>query len=81
MCPEEVIELADMALYRAKEQGRNQSVGFLPSDIAMASPERIDYGNLRNEHSDLVRVVGTLGKSRTISYAAFLPDQAPTPQK
>jgi diguanylate cyclase (GGDEF)-like protein len=81
VCPEEVIELADMALYRAKAQGKNQSVGFLPSDIAMAAPEQIDYANLRTEHSHLIRAVSALGKGRRISYPTLVPTQTPTPQK
>ena len=81
VCPEEVIELADMALYCAKAQGRNQSVGFLPSDIAMASPGQIDYANLRTEHSDLIRAVSALGKGRRISYSTLIPTQTSTPQK
>ena len=81
VCPEEVIELADMALYRAKAQGRNKSVGLLPSDIAMASPGQIDYVNLRTEHSDLIRAVSALGKDRRISYSTLIPTQTSTPQK
>ena len=57
ICAEEVIELADTALYLAKSMGRNQSVGFVPSDQAIVSPKRITIENLRNEKSDLIRVV------------------------
>jgi len=64
ICAEEVIELADRALYFAKSLGRNQSVGFLPSDEAITSPERINSENLRDEHPSLIRVVKTLGQSR-----------------
>ena len=66
ICPEDVIELADVALYRAKAEGRNQSVGFLPSELAMSSPERIEPANLRDEHSGLVRVVRALGEKRDV---------------
>ena len=38
ICAEEVIELADTALYRAKAWGRNQGVGILPSRGAVAAP-------------------------------------------
>ncbi len=64
LCAEEVIELADQALYLAKSMGRNQSVGFLPSSEAIASPERINTANLRDERRSLIRVVKTLGQSR-----------------
>jgi diguanylate cyclase (GGDEF)-like protein len=81
ICPEDVIELADMALYRAKVQGRHQSVGFLPSNLATSSPERIDHFNLRDEHSGLIRVVRTLGEKRTVVYPACLSDREHLPQK
>jgi diguanylate cyclase (GGDEF)-like protein len=64
MCAEEVIELADSALYVAKASGRNQSVGFLPSDAAMASPEHITLQNLRAEKSSLVKVVKSASTNR-----------------
>ena len=57
ICAEESLELADSALYLAKSLGRNQSVGLLPSDIALASPDRITLENLREERSELVKVV------------------------
>lgn len=66
ICPEDVIELADMALYLAKAEGRNQSVGFLPSEVAMTSPERINSASLRDEQSSLIRVVKTLGEKRDV---------------
>jgi predicted signal transduction protein with EAL and GGDEF domain len=65
ICAEEVIELADTALYLAKSMGRNQSVGFVPSDQANSSPERITIENLRNEKSDLIRAVPTPGATKT----------------
>lgn len=59
--PEEVIELADIALYRAKALGRNQCVGFLPSDTALGSPGKISMSKLRDEHSGLIKMVKTSG--------------------
>lgn len=64
ICPEEVIELADAALYKAKFAGRNQCVGLLPSDVAAGSPERINVMSLQQELSDLVSAVVTLGENR-----------------
>jgi diguanylate cyclase (GGDEF)-like protein len=64
ICPEDVIELADTALYLAKAEGRNQSVGFLPGDLAMTSPERITPANLRDGQSGLIRVVKAPGGDR-----------------
>jgi diguanylate cyclase (GGDEF)-like protein len=59
ICAEEVIELADTALYLAKSLGRNQSVGFLPSDEAVSAPERINIETLREQGSGLIRVIKT----------------------
>jgi len=56
---EEVIELADIALYRAKASGRNQCVGFLPSDTALAAPEKICMEKLRDERSGLLKALKT----------------------
>jgi diguanylate cyclase (GGDEF)-like protein len=64
LCPEDVIELADTALYFAKSKGRNQSMGFLPSELAMTSPERINPASLRDEQSGLIRVAHSLGQKR-----------------
>jgi diguanylate cyclase (GGDEF)-like protein len=61
ICAEEVIELADTALYLAKSMGRNQSVGFVPSDQALAAPKRITIESLRDKKSDLIKVVSTPG--------------------
>jgi predicted signal transduction protein with EAL and GGDEF domain len=65
ICAEEALELADSALYLAKSLGRNQSVGLLPSDVAIASPGRITLENLREEQSELVKVVRTFETSKT----------------
>jgi diguanylate cyclase (GGDEF)-like protein len=73
LCAEEVIELADQALYLAKSLGRNQSVGFLPSDEAITSPERINSENLRDEQRSLIKVTKTCGQERPhhLSDAAY----------
>jgi hypothetical protein len=51
-------------LYLAKSLGRNQSVGLLPSDVAIASPGRITLDNLREERSELVKIVRNFDTSR-----------------
>src|SRR5215471_11386548 len=63
LCPEDVIDLADAALFQAKREGRNRSVGFVPSQTAMASPERINPASLRDEQADLIPVVKPQGVS------------------
>ena len=57
VCAEETIELADTALYRAKAGGRNQGVGILPGDGAVASPHAITLEALQNDTGILTRAV------------------------
>lgn len=49
ICVEETIELADTALYRAKAGGRNQGIGILPTEGALAAPEKITLQALQND--------------------------------
>jgi hypothetical protein len=57
---EEVIALADTALYRAKALGRNCGVGLLPSDAAFsAAPSIIKLRSLKEDWSSLTRVIVT----------------------
>jgi len=57
VCAEEAIELADTALYRAKAGGRNQGVGILPGDGAIASLPAITLEALQNDNGTLTRTV------------------------
>jgi diguanylate cyclase (GGDEF)-like protein len=57
LCAEETIELADSALYRAKAGGRNQGVGILPGDGAVATPHEIALEALQNDNGVLTRIV------------------------
>ena len=57
VCAEETIELADIALYRAKAGGRNQGVGIVPGDSALAAPHRITIDALQNDKDGLIRIV------------------------
>jgi len=58
ICAEETIELADIALYRAKALGRNQGVGILPTDAALATTA-IDLISVRQPNSPLARLLKT----------------------
>ena len=59
ICIEEVIILADVALYRAKASGRNLGIGILPSDAAGTRPSPVRVESLRVEGSALVRMIKT----------------------
>ena len=65
ICAEETIELADSALYRAKAGGRNQGVGILPGDAAVAAPHTIKLEALHSDNSSLTRVVRVSNPART----------------
>jgi predicted signal transduction protein with EAL and GGDEF domain len=57
VCAEETIELADTALYRAKAAGRNQGVGILPGDGAIANPGAISLEALQKDNGTLTNTV------------------------
>jgi hypothetical protein len=57
ICVEETIELADIALYRAKAAGRNQGVGILPVEGAWAAPRTISLRALQNDTGVLTHAV------------------------
>jgi diguanylate cyclase (GGDEF)-like protein len=52
-----VIELADKALYLAKREGRNRAYGLLPSEEVYKSPKSVSIENLRDCPPDLVQIV------------------------
>jgi diguanylate cyclase (GGDEF)-like protein len=57
LCAEETIELADTALYRAKAAGRNQGVGILPRDTAVADPHAITLDAVQSDKQALTHIV------------------------
>ncbi len=57
VCAEEVIELADTALYRAKAAGRNQGAGILPADGAIAESQAISLRALQNDTGVMTRTL------------------------
>ena len=68
---ENVIEISDRALYLAKNTGRNQGVGIVPSREAARAPYQVRIEALRVEDSGLTDVIRTenpvLPKSRRAS--------------
>jgi diguanylate cyclase (GGDEF)-like protein len=72
LCAEEAIEVADTALYRAKAGGRNQGIGILPGDGAVADPHAITLEAVQNDNGVLTRTItvrhsGTGGGVHTIA--------------
>jgi hypothetical protein len=74
ICSQEIIELADWALYRAKAWGRNRAVGILPADRTGAHAT-FDLASLQDEHSKLIRIVKTQcpGKTTAPGYGVDTP--------
>ena len=58
---EEVLRLADSALYQAKKAGRNQSIGMLPSSSRPAAKQESNHGMTRLPESFAVRSLITFG--------------------
>jgi len=54
---ENVIELADKALYMAKREGRNRSYGLVPATKAFPAMKSVSIENLRDCPPDLVQIV------------------------
>ena len=52
-----VIELADKALYLAKREGRNRAYGLLPAPTVYQSEKSVSIENLRDCPPDLVQIV------------------------
>jgi diguanylate cyclase (GGDEF)-like protein len=54
---ENVLELADKALYLAKREGRNRSYGLVPAPAVMLSEKSVSIENLRDCPPELVQIV------------------------
>lgn len=71
LCAQEVIEIADTALYRAKALGRNRSVGIIPNQNSSPAASSITLRAIQEEKSSLIRLVHTQGPSEQSRQAAF----------
>lgn len=71
ICAEESIALADVALYRAKALGRNQSVGIIATDAASQNPEAINLESVREGNPPLARTIRTESPSPETSSKGF----------
>jgi diguanylate cyclase (GGDEF)-like protein len=69
ICAEEAIELADAALYRAKAGGRNQGVGIVPAEGAVAATHEITLQALQNDTGVLTHAV----KVKNVSLGDLIP--------
>jgi diguanylate cyclase (GGDEF)-like protein len=77
LCAEEVIELADTALYRAKACGRNQGVGILPTEAIVADSTTLALEALQKDSGRLTRVITVLGPE--LSHGAHAAAGSMTP--
>jgi len=59
LCAEECIELADVALYRAKGLGRNLGIGLVAADAAGRNPDSITLQSVQQPSSPLARMIRT----------------------
>jgi diguanylate cyclase (GGDEF)-like protein len=59
ICAEESIALADAALYKAKDLGRNQGVGIVATDAASQNPDAIQLISIREGNAPLARMIRT----------------------
>lgn len=75
ICAEEVIELADNALYRAKAWGRNQSVGILPGNRAPAACDSITLHDVQTDAHDLTRVIKTANPYGSVTQHSLLQER------
>jgi len=76
ICAEEVIALADAALYRAKGGGRNQGIGILPGAAGGTAPATIALEAIQKIDSTIARVVRTdcPGREQTLETTYHSPD-------
>jgi diguanylate cyclase (GGDEF)-like protein len=71
LCAEEVIEIADTALYRAKAMGRNRSVGIVPNSTSAAPPSSITLKAIQEQTSGIARLLHNEGPSDQPAPAAL----------
>jgi diguanylate cyclase (GGDEF)-like protein len=81
ICAEEVIELADTALYRAKAAGRNRGIGILADESRSVTPQEITLRELQNDKGSLARIIAVQHSASPGDVAKAAPDPAiPTRQ-
>ncbi len=76
ICAEEVIELADTALYRAKAGGRNQGVGLLPGEPALARTQEFTLQALRCDKGVLTHTITVQHRDFASENETFAQDVA-----